>query len=375
MAQERRRSLRTGRVSQRIGPALRALRHREGLTLAELGERCGLSHTMISRIEQGRRDVTLQTLMQLSRALDVDVTYFTSYHEESWRTEQELAQVLRDIEIDEESVQHILRLSYEAQGSLLDGLRWLTVPERVHPLRTKDLVDHIISKGVRASTTILLSGIDEFGLDEEGFCRTLTQMEELSGERLMITDRVLNFSLPIEEQIDFIDVYRSIFQREPKDSARVRWWVQSMRSALSENVERYPSRIIYPREVIESYIRSGHWGQGVDVELGRVRTQISSLAQALRFNPNMSVGLLDERVPFNLLIKGKRQAMAYVYRDQRVFPSQNGGLAFRSSRTDVVLEFREYFEDLWESIPPESRDRESVSAWLEEQIAAAAHPG
>ena len=374
MGQERRRSLRAGRVSQRIGPALRELRHREGLTLAELGERCGLSHTMISRIEQGKRDVTIQNLMELSAALGVDVTYFMSYHEESWRTEQELAQVLHGIDIDEAAIREILTLSYESQGSLLDGLRWLTIPERVRPLRTKELIDHVLAHGVRASTPYILSAIDEFGLDDEGFCRALTQMEELSGERLMIADRVLNLSLPIEEQIDFMDVYQSIFQRSPEDPARVRWWGQSMRSALRENVEYFPSRIIYPRATIESYVRSGHWGEGVDVELGRVRAQIASLAQALRFNPNMSVGLLDEKVAFNLLIKGKRQAMAYVYLDQRIFPSQTGGLAFRSSRTDVVLEFREFFEDLWESIPHEARDSAAVSAWLEEQIAAAAHP-
>ncbi|MGA7670146.1 MAG: helix-turn-helix transcriptional regulator [Nitrolancea sp.] len=354
---------------------MRELRLRQGLTLAELAARCGLSHAMISRIEQGKRDVTLQNLMRLSAALEVEVTYFTSFHEESWRTEQELAQVLRDIEIDEQSIQQILILSYEAQGSLLDGLRWLTIPERVHPLRAKELVDHVLAHGVRASVPYILSGIDQFGIDVEGFCRTLTQMEELSGERLTITDRVLNFSLPIEEQINFVDVYRSIFQREPDDPAMLRWWVQAMRSALRENTERFESRIIYPRTAIESYIRSGHWGEGVDVNPVRVRAQIISLAQSLRSNPHMSVGLLDEPVPFNLLIKGKRQAMAYVYRDQRVFPSQTGGLAFRSTRTDVVLEFRDYFEDLWESIPADGRDRDSVANWLEAQIAATTHPG
>jgi len=374
MGQERRGRLRAGRVSQRIGPALRELRRREGLTLTELAERCGLKHTLLSRIEQGQRDVTLQTLMRLSAALGVDVTYFTSFHEESWRTEQELSQMLRDLELDEESVQHMLTLSYEAQGSLLDGLRWLTVPEPVRPLQTKELIDHVQAHGVRASVPYILAGIDGYGLDDEGFCRALMQMEELSGDRLMITDRVLNISLPIEEQIDYIAVYRSIFLREPEDPAMVRWWVHAMRSALRENLGRYESRIIYPKSVIETYIQSGHWGEGVDVDASRVQAQISSLAQSLRSNPRMTVGILDESIPFNLLVKGKRQAMAFVYRDQRVFPSQTGGLAFRTSRTDVVLEFRHYFEDLWASIPPEGRDREAVADWLEDQIATAARP-
>ncbi|MGB3412555.1 MAG: helix-turn-helix domain-containing protein [Microthrixaceae bacterium] len=52
---------------------IRSLRNTLGLSLDELGERAGLSASTISRIETGKRTISLDILPTLARALQVDL--------------------------------------------------------------------------------------------------------------------------------------------------------------------------------------------------------------------------------------------------------------------------------------------------------------
>lgn len=51
-----------------IGPRLRALRQRRGITLTELANSTGISQSTLSRLEAGQRRPTLELLLLLSRA-------------------------------------------------------------------------------------------------------------------------------------------------------------------------------------------------------------------------------------------------------------------------------------------------------------------
>ncbi len=51
-----------------VGPRLRALRARRGVTLAELSEETGVSVSTLSRLESGARKPTLELLLPLARA-------------------------------------------------------------------------------------------------------------------------------------------------------------------------------------------------------------------------------------------------------------------------------------------------------------------
>ncbi len=372
MERKQYRSRRSRSVGQRIGPALRMLRRREGFTVEQLSARTGLSRTSISRIEQGRSDVTLPDVMSLSAALGVDINYFASYQDASTKTEQELRELLTDVDIESEVIPAILSLSYETQGALLDGLRWLTLAQRSRPFRAKELVDQLMSQGVQASIAHILTGIADFGLDVDGFCRVITQMEELPGDRLVMSDRLLSVTAPTGGHIDPIDVFRSIFNREPKDPAMVRLWANTLQSAVRQNVEQFETRTIYPLSAIRRYIDSGYWGLRVEADHDIVRQHVTDLVQTLRANSNVRVGLLGENIPFNLLVKGREQVMAYVRLNTDIFPGQGPGVAYRSVRTDVVRTFREYFDDLWEGIPNEHKDSEAVAGWLESNLVNAA---
>ncbi|NYJ37783.1 helix-turn-helix domain-containing protein [Nocardiopsis aegyptia] len=54
-----------------VGPRLRQLRHRHGLTLADLAERIGINESTLSRLEGGTRKPTLEILLPLAEVYAV----------------------------------------------------------------------------------------------------------------------------------------------------------------------------------------------------------------------------------------------------------------------------------------------------------------
>lgn len=53
-----------------VGRTIRRLRERQGLTQAELGERLNVTRQAISKVEQGRENVTVERLQRIMRALN-----------------------------------------------------------------------------------------------------------------------------------------------------------------------------------------------------------------------------------------------------------------------------------------------------------------
>lgn len=56
-----------------VGPRLRALRRKRGLTLADLAATTGISESTLSRLESGGRRPNLELLLPLARAHDVPI--------------------------------------------------------------------------------------------------------------------------------------------------------------------------------------------------------------------------------------------------------------------------------------------------------------
>lgn len=57
----------------RIGNRLRELREAQGLTTTQLGEKCGLSHSTISKLENGRWSASIDMLSRVCEALGAKV--------------------------------------------------------------------------------------------------------------------------------------------------------------------------------------------------------------------------------------------------------------------------------------------------------------
>lgn len=65
-----------------IGRELRALRQNQGMTVAELAQKSGLSGGMLSKIENGQASPSLTTLQALAQSLSVPLTAFFRGFEE-----------------------------------------------------------------------------------------------------------------------------------------------------------------------------------------------------------------------------------------------------------------------------------------------------
>ena len=94
------------RLEPNVGMRLRALREKQGWSLRELANRCGLSFNAISRIERGENSPTVSTLHSLATALNAPITAF---FEDS--NEQATVVVRRD-----------RRLSSHADGIAMESL-------------------------------------------------------------------------------------------------------------------------------------------------------------------------------------------------------------------------------------------------------------
>ena len=65
------------------GDLIREARLRAGLTQADLGKRLGKAQSVIARWERGLAQPSLETVREIVRACDLDLTFSLSKHDES----------------------------------------------------------------------------------------------------------------------------------------------------------------------------------------------------------------------------------------------------------------------------------------------------
>lgn len=58
-------------VQRRFGERLRELRHKTGLSQEDLALEAGLDRTYVSSVERGERNISLQNISRLAKALGV----------------------------------------------------------------------------------------------------------------------------------------------------------------------------------------------------------------------------------------------------------------------------------------------------------------
>lgn len=74
-----------------VGAQIRLTRRAAGITLASLGQRCGMAPSVLSLIETGRRTPKLATVVSIARGLEVDVAELFAPLEPSARLAREIA--------------------------------------------------------------------------------------------------------------------------------------------------------------------------------------------------------------------------------------------------------------------------------------------
>lgn len=75
-------------LEESVGAAIRQLRLRDGLTIAQIAEQAGLSRGMLSKIETGSTMAGMDTLARIARALGVSMSMLFSKYDATAATAQ-----------------------------------------------------------------------------------------------------------------------------------------------------------------------------------------------------------------------------------------------------------------------------------------------
>jgi transcriptional regulator with XRE-family HTH domain len=68
-------------ILQRFGEHVRQFREGMGLSLRELSYRCNIDNSKISKIEQGKINITVLTVLDLAEALEISPTELLNFLE------------------------------------------------------------------------------------------------------------------------------------------------------------------------------------------------------------------------------------------------------------------------------------------------------
>lgn len=78
---EREQDAASASLEESVGAAVRELRQRHGLTLAQVAEQSGISRGMLSKIENGQTSAGMDTLSRIARALGVSMAMLFSKYD------------------------------------------------------------------------------------------------------------------------------------------------------------------------------------------------------------------------------------------------------------------------------------------------------
>lgn len=70
-------------LEEAVGTAIREIRQRHGLTLAQVSEQANISRGMLSKIENGQTSAGMETLSRIARALGVSMSMLFSKYDSS----------------------------------------------------------------------------------------------------------------------------------------------------------------------------------------------------------------------------------------------------------------------------------------------------
>ena len=311
-------------------------------------------------------------LSRLASVLDVDVTYFTAVERIARELDDELIGFLETLALPRTTWGEIFGLSMEARGAILDALREVVSAKLDARSAVQEAEAFILEHGVEAAIPVLLSTISRAGLSAADYFRGLTQLEELPGDRLLVSNQLS--ILPAARKFDHLQVYRSMFGTDPDNPLLLKWWIKAQESAFAESLRAGESRVIYARARIEQYLLTGRWENGIVVEPETISAHVRATNGLLRGPDRYQVGLA-ETTPITFFVKGTAGVLVKVP-DCAEATDEDGvpRVGLRFSGPEVTRRFREYFDQLWSAIPEGHKEPAAVADWLEARLPAVEDP-
>jgi len=115
-------------IRQRVGPTLRAMRLRSGLSLNELAATAGISPSHLSRIERGLTVPSYEVLDHIANALGSDLSSLRSREMNARAVDTELHTLFDQLSLEPDVQDELLGLSHETRQALASALTRLLGP-------------------------------------------------------------------------------------------------------------------------------------------------------------------------------------------------------------------------------------------------------
>jgi transcriptional regulator with XRE-family HTH domain len=102
----------------RVGGVILELRTQQGMSLSLLAERAGISQSHLGRIERGTTMPSYSVVADLARALNTNLSVFTSYTDRASRADAVIEEVLSEAGVPEQDLDVIFHASLTAREML-----------------------------------------------------------------------------------------------------------------------------------------------------------------------------------------------------------------------------------------------------------------
>ncbi|MBI2303156.1 MAG: helix-turn-helix transcriptional regulator [Chloroflexi bacterium] len=233
-------------------------------------------------------------------------------------------------------------------------------PQEYEQILTK-ILKRIEEKSRPASPLTIFSAAPSGRLDFE---RALLEMEYTEQPKMSVTNLPPFFSRPWEIEERW---HRQVFGADTKEyhdmvqvvKQRYDWW--------ESWIERYPYRVIGERTGIERYFAEGRQGKAM-LKPSDVRAQGERWIKLLQRHDNYAFAVSDALVLMKYILFGISHLMLVVSEPRQDDPARSGIEAIRIADPLLTLRFRLEFEQTWQNIPEENKDKERIIEWLRVQI-------
>jgi transcriptional regulator with XRE-family HTH domain len=89
------------KLIEEVGKRIRLFRNQKGMSLEELGEKVGVSKSFMSKMENGKKPISLERIESISKALDIEVEFLLVDNKRLIQNEDDLALLEQDYSKEE----------------------------------------------------------------------------------------------------------------------------------------------------------------------------------------------------------------------------------------------------------------------------------
>jgi transcriptional regulator with XRE-family HTH domain len=342
---------------QRIGPAIRKLRHEQSLTLDDLAAQAGISASHLSRLERGQTLPSFTVLAGIAHVLGVSIDEFAQLEQDVTVLDHDLGDMLTSLGLAPQSRDEFLSLSIESRRVLARVITALAAMPITESNAQEQAVRAVVERGLVESSQSLMKLIASAGLSPVGFTRALIWLNTAPGQKRMLLAKPGLIGMPAPR---FSAEYRALTGSDPIAPEIAAWW---------EHTERATDiRTIVARTTIRGYIRDGAWFKGGPVSTPEEREAFVERVTTGIDNGDLEFAITDAPLGDVNIRMSEDDVLLETTRHRG--PVEQLGLIIRGH--EAASTFANAFEDTWNGLPADDRDPSSNKAWLRDQLPAKA---